>query len=141
MGAEMDYRMQRHARPGGMTLIEVMVVVAIVAILAAVAYPSYRQQVIRSNRSEAKAELMRTAQELERCYTRRHTYNGCNVVDHASESGRYFIDITPQDRTFLIVAEPRGAQANDAACGTLSIDQRGRKNRSGTGNLQECWRR
>ena len=49
-----------------MTLIELMVVTAIIAILAGIAYPSYQQQVIRSNRSEAKAQLMQAAQEFER---------------------------------------------------------------------------
>jgi type IV pilus assembly protein PilE len=137
----MDYSIQRRANSGGMTLIELMVVTAIIAVLAGIAYPSYRQQVVRSNRSEAKAQLMQTAQEFERCYTRQHTFDGCNVADHASESGRYFIDVTPQDQTFIILAVPGGAQANDTKCGTLSIDHRGQKQRSGTGELAECWQR
>lgn len=124
-----------------MTLIELMVVTAIIAILAGIAYPSYQQQVIRSNRSEAKAQLMQTAQDFERCYTRQHTYVGCNVADHASESGRYFIDVTPQDQSFVIMAVPQGAQAKDTACGSLSIDQRGKKQRSGKAELAQCWQR
>ena len=42
-----------------MTLIELMIVVAIVAILAAVALPAYRGYVLRSNRTEATATLLR----------------------------------------------------------------------------------
>jgi len=137
----MDYSIRPRARSGGMTLIELLVVTAIIAILAGIAYPSYQQQVIRSNRSEAKAQLMQAAQEFERCYTRQHTYDGCNVADHASESGRYFIDVAPQGKSFVITAVPRGAQVKDTACGNLSIDQRGKKQHSGKAELAECWQR
>lgn len=134
---------RKAAASGGMTLVELMVVVAIVAILASVAYPSYREQVMRSQRAEAKAALLDTAQRLEKCFTRRHTYVGCNeVVDHQTESGRYFIDVTPLAQTFTITAEPRKSQRSDTKCGTLSIDNRDQKGQSATGGtLEKCWSR
>ena len=42
----------------GFTLIELMIVVVIVAILASISYPSYREFVRRSARSEAKTALL-----------------------------------------------------------------------------------
>ena len=53
----------------GVTLMELLIVVVIVGILAAIAYPSYRAQVMRSHRSDAKIALERAAQTLERCFT------------------------------------------------------------------------
>lgn len=142
----MDYPTRRQHRGrlapvAGMTLIELMIVVAIASILATIAYPSYREHVIRTHRSEAKAELLQTQQALEKCFTRLHTYDGCNLIDHTTASGRYFIDISPLGQTFTVTAAPRGSQIGDVDCGTLSIDQRGRKGKTGGASMEACWQR
>ncbi len=51
----------QHAGPRmrGMTLIELMVVVAIVAILSTLAVASYRRYVLRANRTDATSALLR----------------------------------------------------------------------------------
>lgn len=144
----------------GFTLIELMITVAIVAILAAVAYPSYRDSVDRSRRSDAKAVLLENAQWLERQYTISNAYNklgdsgGTTIGDtqlpvkEAPKSGSKTYDIKfktgePTSTTFVLEAIPKGSMADDK-CGTLTLSQTGDRNISGqaTGVTKEqCWDR
>ena len=48
-------------RQSGITLLELMIVVAIVAIISAVAYPSYTQFVVKTKRATASAVLLQVA--------------------------------------------------------------------------------
>jgi type IV pilus assembly protein PilE len=58
----------------GVTLIELMIVIIVVAVLASIAIPSYRQYVLRSHRTEAKAALMNVAAAQEKFYLQNNTY-------------------------------------------------------------------
>ena len=51
----------------GLTLVELMVVVAVMAILASVAIPQYRNQTTKARRSDATTALVRAALEMESC--------------------------------------------------------------------------
>ncbi len=57
----MGGRLQLQYRQGGFTLIELMVVVIIVAVLTAIALPAYNNQIVRSNRAAAQAEMLNIA--------------------------------------------------------------------------------
>ncbi|WP_213996740.1 type IV pilin protein [Arsukibacterium sp.] len=129
----------------GITLIELMVVVAIVGILAAIAYPSYQAYVQRTNRAAAAACLMEQAQFMERGYTAAFSYDG--IVMPAMQcmddvDNRYTFSLTGvADRTFILSAVPTGAQADDG-CGTLTLNQAGRRGANGgfaVADVQRCW--
>jgi type IV pilus assembly protein PilE len=64
-------------KSAGFTLAELMIVVAIVAILASIAYPSYRQYVIRSNRSEVQQFMMDIANREEQFLLDTRIYGTC----------------------------------------------------------------
>jgi type IV pilus assembly protein PilE len=132
---------QRQSR--GMTLVELMVVVVIVAILAGVAYPSYRQYAIRSNRTEAKTQLLQLAQTLEKCYTRSHSYDDCVPdEDFDTPSGNYSITVATDDQTYTLKAAPQGGQADDEKCGTLATNETGARKERETYDpdpANKCW--
>ena len=60
----------------GFTLVEVLVAVVLVAILAAIAYPSYRDHVVRSSRSAAQTELVELSSVQEKIYLNSNGYSG-----------------------------------------------------------------
>jgi type IV pilus assembly protein PilE len=61
-------------RSRGFTLIELMVTVAIVAILAAIAYPSYRDYVLRGQLVDATSGLSTMRANMERYFQDNRTY-------------------------------------------------------------------
>ena len=76
----------------GFTLIELMIAVAIVGIIAAIALPSYQAIVRKSNRAEAKTELMDVAQRLQRCYTvyaRFDDTTNCGIYKDLVDANKY----------------------------------------------------
>ena len=135
---------QQRTRTRGVTLIELIIAVAVVAILAAIAFPSYQQQMQKTRRADGKAELMETAQQLERCYTRFSRYNdgNCGVaLPFNSSEGYYVVSATAITASaFTLDATPQGAQANDTRCGVLRLTSTGLQGSQGQStDANECW--
>lgn len=148
------------SRPSGMTLIEIMIVVAIVAILAAVAYPSYRDHIRRSDRADAKAILLENAQLLERNFTVANRYDSTTsdgtgpepaIVAQSPKVGdaRYEVEVDYDDadgvegQTFTLTATPVGVMADDP-CGELTLNSAGVRGANGETDgdiIRQCWGR
>lgn len=79
----------------GFTLIEVMITVAIVAILGMVAYPSYRDYVIRGQIPEATSELAVKQVQLEQWFQDRRTYEGARACEEDTTSSKFFTFTCP----------------------------------------------
>ncbi|PCJ45427.1 MAG: pilus assembly protein PilE [Moraxellaceae bacterium] len=135
----------------GMTLIELMIVVAIIGILAAVAFPSYSESVRQANRGDAQSGLMQLAQAMERFYGVNYTYVGTGASGGGSSGApvstvfahtttpfdgttAYNLTLVATATTFTVTATPTGAQTSDT-CGTLTLAQDGAKGSAGT----DCW--
>jgi type IV pilus assembly protein PilE len=131
-------------RNRGVTLMELLVVVAIIGILSAIAIPSYRQYMMRVNRTDAKRDLMTYAQILERCFTRGNDYTlGACTVNFGggltNPEGTYTTTAVVAQTTFVLTATPIGGQANDTKCGTFTLNQASQQTVSGSLGLQKCW--
>ncbi|TEU29426.1 type IV pilin protein [Alkanindiges illinoisensis] len=109
----------------GFTLIEVMIVVAIIGVISAIAYPSYKQHVIRGKRLDAQSEMLQIAQMMESYKLRKGTFANATVNDiyGSTETPKqgtalYGLAFTPSPTTansWTLVATPKNGQTNDGA--------------------------
>ena len=119
----------------GMTLIELMIVVAIVGIIAAIAYPSYRDYVIASRRTDAVTSLtaIKLAQERFRfnCpdYATSIGGGGCSLqelaTDNVSTEAFYDLAILPHPSVsgaYQVTATGKNGQENDSSCSVITYD-------------------
>lgn len=144
----------------GVTLLELMAVVVILGILASIAIPSYRTYVLRAQRSEATAALLRLAAAQEKFYLQNNTYttaiSGANSLNlfssgTATEHGWYNLSIAASGAaggiavgyTATATAVSGQSQFKDTDCRTFTITetgQRGATKSDTTNNAATCWR-
>lgn len=125
----------------GLTLIEIMVVIAIVGVLFRVALSSYQSNVLKTKRYAAQSCLMEYAQYMERYYTTNTsnpmTFTGASLSTTAcstSLASTYYFALNSAAQTYIITAGAKGTQLNDASlCTTLTLSQDGTKYPS------SCW--
>ena len=130
----------------GITLVELLIVIVIIGLMATIAYPQYREYAARAKRVEAKAALLRIAQEQETFYLSNNSFTNdmTNLGFSASsnvitDSESYSVSVTSADAgNFSATATYRFDDSEKSKCETFTIDGRGIKTSSPDTN---CWTR
>jgi type IV pilus assembly protein PilE len=132
----------------GVTLMELLVVMVVVGLLSAIAIPSYRQYVVRANRSSAKIALTSTAQALERCYNNSTPYaydsevcEDAVALPFTTADGWYRISGDIEEQTYTLTATPQKSQAKDSKCENFTLTSANQRGVSGADadDPTECW--
>ena len=132
----------------GFTLIEVVVVVAMIGILTAIALPSYTAYINRSNRSEARSQLLMASQWMERVRNESGSYATFGALPNtlvqspATGPAKYNIGVNViNPGSYILTATAVGVMAGDV-CATMTLSNTGVRGFTGAGSsLETCWNR
>ena len=141
----------------GVTLMELMIVVAIVAMISAFAYPSYTEYVVNTKRTAATTTLLQISDRQQQFFMDNKSYandlttlgypanplwvadDGRTVVAGDMDAVYIFglVNVTPTE--YLAFAVPIGQQQiRDTDCGALTLNQASNRQAYGS-DPDDCW--
>lgn len=144
------------SRNKGVTLVELVIVIAIVAILLMLVLPAYLGQLRDTRRSLGGAALVQVMMRQEQYFLSHKRYADTltelaypeqpfaidpqgNVVSGRDENRIYLINLATRENAYTVLAIPQLSQAPDPACGTLSLDSTGVKLALSESGERRCW--
>lgn len=146
----------RCKKQAGVTLLELMVVVAIISMIAAFAYPSYMEFVVKAKRGAGKSILLQVADRQQQFFMDNKRYattltqlgfpaNPFVIADDGAfvaagdAASVYSVALSNTSATtFTATAAPQQNQAlKDTLCASLTLTHTGAKGHGGAGS--NCW--
>lgn len=114
----------RNKKVRGMTLIELMLVVAIIAILASIAYPSYQRHLLKAHRITVLGDLAKIQLELERHYNGSYASAAQAVLPGGvchfctRDQRQFELSVSSALTSYTITATVKGSQTGDKCKGS-----------------------
>lgn len=126
----------------GVTLLELLIVVAIIGILSAVALPAWNSQVMKARRADAVNSLLDLQLLQNRHFAENGTYGTLVQIGGSSSSNDQYYTMAISGVSaaeFLGTATAAGSQADDTACATFCINEDGPDHGSTGCATSACW--
>lgn len=130
----------------GVTLMELLIVVALVAIIGSLAVPSYMERMDRMRRNDARIALLSIANAQEQFFLDSGVYSNdveALIGSDTSEHDHYDLTLAmgAGNTSYVAKATAVGSQlARDETCKEFFFSSTGARTASG-GNDAECWGR
>lgn len=127
-------------KQGGVTLIELMIVVVVVGILAGIAVPAYTDHVIKGKIAQGVAALAESKVRMEQVFNSERTYKCDLDFSPVFQDAPFDVAVSNcSSTTFTITAT--GQSSKSMSGYTYTINQSGEKTSKtpAVGSTQACW--